>query len=196
MVLLYVMKKVFKHFSSKWYIYVAWAIAASALWSIVFTCVHSPGKEERIALFVGTYYCDTAQLKKELNNHSPEYVRKCAVQFVPTDDFLFDMYFASYGTLYADIIILQKDRVTDDRCRQFFSELNTVYLSDYLGETQLYYVDGLPYGILMEKQNSCIYSQDGDSCILFFNKKSQHIGQLNHSEKDGAISLVKKILEL
>jgi len=186
------MKKLVKHIKSTWYIYVAWLILAVVLWIVLFTALFNPKKEEKISLFVGAYYCDSATLQDNLQSFTPDYIKKADIRFVPSEDFLFDLYFAAYGTIYADIILLQEDLVKDEKCKEFFLSLSGAITDNNL----LYCIDGIPYGIIIEENNRYFYGKNGERTIIFFNKKSQHTGYLNNSDKDGAITIVNALLRL
>ena len=186
------MRNILTILASKWYLLVAWLLFSVIIWSVIFTAVYEPRKEEKISIFVGTYYCDPIGMGNQLSHSLPHGIKKVSVQWFSNDDMLFGLYFATYGTLYSDIIILQESMITDEMCKTYFQALPNEYV-DY---RSTYAVDDAVYGIKISSTCPYIQASNGESLYLFFNKKSEHIYSINRKGTDGAIELAEIVLGL
>lgn len=186
------MKNILTVLASKWYFLVAWLLLSSIIWSIIFVAVYEPRKEEKISIFVGAYYCDSISMKNKLNNDLPDSIKKVSVQWFSINDMFFKSYFATYGTLYSDIIILQESAITNEMCEMYFQALPKEYVRD----RSSYVVNSTIYGIEMPITCPYIQSSNGEKIYLFFNKKSEHIYSVNEKGTDAAIALSEIVLGL
>lgn len=191
-----------EHLSSKWFVYLVWLVVVILFWSWAFGLITRPESEEKLTVFIGAYYANTAELSNKFNKQNPEYIKQTEVLYFDLTEYNFDMYLTIKGA-ESDIIILPKSAIENANLSLFLSLDKDAVTELFGADLQLLTVNGKCCGIKLYdktlkqgKLDDCIgyESANTDDFYLLFNYKSLHAGVLNGSELDGAITLARYIL--
>lgn len=185
----------------KWYLFIAWLIISCILCITAVDLAIKPKDEETISIFIGAYSVDINGLKNDLTEKSPNYLREVNVQAYSILDQYFAMYYQTYGTIKADIVIIPESKIRDDTAETTYAILDKNYLKNYSLSSDLYYINGNYLGIKifdkeLSKDNQFIkYTNDEikEDYYAFIKCSSIHAGKLNDSEYDTALIFLEVI---
>lgn len=191
-----------EHLASKWFVYLIWLLVVILFWSWIFGLIARPESDEKLIVFIGAYYANTAELSSRFNQQNPDYVKQTDVLYFDLTEYNFDMFLMIRG-VESDIIILSKSAIENANLAMFLS-LDETVISQLFGDNlQLLTINGKCCGIKLYdktlkqgKLDDCIgyESANTDDFYLLFNYESLHAGVLNGAQLDGAITLARYIL--
>lgn len=202
---------VLDHLKEKWWQYLLLCFVSIFAVTSVYTVVAQPTRQEKLVYFVGNY-SDTYRLDGYLQSITPEGIAQIEVRLAAPEDRYFStvlsssvVFFAgtaASGSVLADVLILPESVLKDMDVQVFASGGETVW-KDLFGDQTYYSVDGAIYGIRVFDKNEAddsavltytLQGKEPENYYLLFGADSVHLGALNHSRSDAAITVVKEIL--
>jgi len=201
-------KEFSNHLSNHWYLYLLSFVLLMFLssWGIRMTA--APTKKEKVSIYLVAYGCKEDELYNKLNENREEYLKKIELNYYSQDnEYLYVFTGAYYGEV--DIAIVPESLIEGNGIGGAII-LNDVTLDGVIdNETKYKEIEGNYCGILVHEAGSetgildeyITYSytdpESGEvkdeNYYLIINKKSYHMGELNNSEFDGGIQLLKEI---
>jgi hypothetical protein len=184
-----------------WYVFAAYLALTSLFFGILSNYLIKDKNTETIRIFLNCQSYDEAGVVEKLSQGKEDYVKNIRLSSSPDEEELFALRFESAG-LVSDLLVLSEKKATSFYCEKYFAPLDLAYLVTYgLSSSSFYQAeDHKNYGLLVESSEQLIHYQaegtTGEKHYLFFLRNSSHIGQLNGSSRDGAMSLGKALLTL
>ncbi|MBR6006230.1 MAG: hypothetical protein IK064_01235 [Clostridia bacterium] len=190
--------RIIKKILSNIHRYVLWALVSVFLWGWIFTLTSDTVRAKKVEVYSHTVSVDTAELSALLSEELPDGIRM--VRAHNFDYTLFDNSILSA----ADILILSESEIAD-----YTASLCPIPSGENgFDFTGAYEKDGSVYGLLIYDAaadrgaaNACIDyvspdSADKQDFYLCFMNSSVHIGTLNDSPDDAALTVAKKLLSM
>lgn len=193
---------ILRNIKNNLHIYMLWILASLLLWGFILVNITTPSQDKRVTIFINSYACETERIEEKLNENKPSNLRKIFVH-----EFTYAS-FASNSIEDGDIYIIKESEYT--KYSPDFIALNNDFVSSH--STYDYYSDsnGTDFGIKVYDKTThkgifkdyiqYTYPEDGvyeeENYFLFFNKKSIHIGNLNDSSSNSAITIVEQMLDM
>lgn len=185
----------------KWYLFALWGIASCFICITLVDLAIKPKDEETIALFIGAHHVDVAGLQEDLMDNSPSYLREINIQAYSVSDQYFGMYYNTYGTMKADIVIIPESKIRDDTSETIYAILDEEYLKNYNLSSDYYFINGKYLGIkIFDKETSknaplitYMNGEETEDYYAFITCGSVHGGKLNNSEYDTALTILEVI---
>lgn len=168
--------KAFLSFNFHWYILIF--IGVVFVFYYLFLALRTPTYDEKIVIFIATEYVDCDKLESDL--YSPfedSTIKEVFVDYSNPSDSNFSIVFSTRGTVNTDILILPKDYINNQSYSTFFAEIKLDYIdgnNEFVMDS-----DGVIYGINVTDFITG-YTDNKGEFYLFFNKKSNKIGDLNN----------------
>ena len=190
------------HIQSKWKYYILSIFVAFVVSLIAITVSSSPTKKEKIAFFLTCYNANN-NLSSYMESIKPDYLEIIELNIKHKDDTYYGTVLKGYRQS-ADFIIVPESKLDYIIIRDCL-----VLTDDIVGELtnkhyDYYSVDDVNYGlkIYSKDTNEGILSgyitfeqEDSDEdYYLFISINSLHMGKYNNSKYDGAIKVLKEIL--
>ena len=195
-------KELKAHIQLKWKYYLLGILASFIVSILAVNIASAPTKKEKVAVFL-TCYNTSSSFNEYIESITPDYLEIIELNIKHKEDDYYGTVIKGYRKA-ADILIIPESKI------EYLFMKNCLVLTDECiseltnRDYEYYSVDGKNYGIK-------VYSKDTDSgileglvdfnkegseedCYLFINNKSLHLGKYNNSKYDGAISILKEIL--
>lgn len=171
--------------------YIMWLLVAIFLVSFEFSYLTRIKDEEKINFFISSKTVDEEAFFDFIKAHEPDYLRSISyrnIDYERENDFLTVL--SSYGKVDTDIFLIPLEALNKVEPQFFFFPLNKQQTNTLFAENLNYYhgENGLTYGFQI---NSPFFVDEGLEYYLFFAASSLHLGSLNDSQLDGAITLAK-----
>lgn len=197
------MNKFFSNLSLKWYKYLVAFIVSIILWVIVVDIVIAPKKNERIEIFIGSY-----GVSSEINEavEKPSYIEELVFTDVMIGESYYFILFSSYASSEdVDLFIVKESQFRESDI-QYYQKLSSEDIEKNFGVFEYFTVNDDIYGIKIYDSKTKTgllsdyikYIEDGEKeedYYLFFSKHSIHLGELNDSQYDGVIQILKQLLD-
>ncbi|MGM9608878.1 MAG: hypothetical protein ACI3XE_01485 [Eubacteriales bacterium] len=189
--------KVLKNIFSKFYLYLLWAMIAAMLWGWIFSFVTNTTPSKKVTVFINTYACSDTDLAVELEKDKPENIKMIKVH--PFSFSLFD----SSTFVNGDIYIIKSSEI--ETYLPSFCPLNEQFRVENPLYEYYYGEDGTAWGIKVYDAATSTgvateyltYTVEGapqEDYYLFFNADSIHIGALNGSPSDAALTVAENLI--
>ncbi len=189
--------KVLKNIFSKFYLYLLWAMIAAMLWGWIFSFVTNTTPNKKVTVFINTYACSDTDLAVELEKDKPENIKMIKVH--PFSFSLFD----SSTFVKGDIYIIKSSEI--ETYLPSFCPLNEQFRAENPLYQYYYAEDGTAWGIKVYDAETSTgvateyltYTVEGapqEDYYLFFNADSIHIGALNGSSSDAALTVAENLI--
>ena len=188
--------KAFLGFNWQWYL----VILASVVFVFyyVFVTLRTPSYDEKVQVFMAVENIDAERLGEELyKGFDNTKIQEVFIDFSSPNGDDFSLIFNTRGTVNTDIIIMSDTYINQGDYSKFFVGYTHQQISKYLqGDFDyLYDSDGLIYGIRVNDYLED-YIKTDDDLFLYFNKKSEKIGELSDNcENNYAIIVLQNIIE-
>ncbi|HAS56627.1 MAG TPA: hypothetical protein DD377_02755 [Firmicutes bacterium] len=194
------MKKIKANVIKFWYLYLICLIIFPLLSSYVVELINKPRNEETISIFIGSCSSSSKELVDKLSQKKPSYLREINVRNYVYYGEDFSYFYSSFGKSEADLIILPESKINNETCAYYYAKLDPALFPN----ESFYFINENKecYGLLLhkkEEENSSLISYKDDThdenYYAFFNRNSLHIGALNDSNWDTALSfynIIKK----
>ena len=190
------------HIQSKWKYQLLGIVVAFIVSLVAITISSQPTRKEKVSIFL-TCYNASNNLSSYMDSIKPDYLEIIELNIRHKDD-------TYYGTIIqgfmkeADFIIVpesKKDYIITKNCLV----LNDDILNELTNKHYDYYsVNEINYGLKIYSKDTkegilkglITFNQEesDEDCYLFINNKSLHMGKYNNSKYDGAIKVLKEIL--
>ena len=177
--------RIFKNVFSKLYVFLIWIIFSTMIWGWIFNLVTDTTVDKKVTLFIEAPVLQDTELAVYLEEDMPE-----GIKMIKVHPF-------SYAMINADLL-LGSDLfiVRESNIEQYAEDLAPIDPSLYDGDSEIYYIDSVAYGIKVYDHATksglaaeYIEYYDED-CYLFFGADSTHIS-------DGAaLRVAERLLEL
>ena len=190
------------HIQTKWKYQLLGIVVAFIVSIIAITISSAPTKKEKISIFLTCYKAEN-NFSAYMDSIKPDYLEIIELNIKQKED-------TYYGTVIqgfrkdADFIIVPESKIdyiitkdclilTDDMIGELTNKHYDYYSINDINYGLKIYSKDTKEGILKEYITFNQETSDED-CYLFINNKSLHMGKYNNSKYDGAIKVLKEIL--
>ena len=190
------------HIQTKWKYQLLGIVGAFIVSIIAITISSAPTKKEKISIFLTCYKAEN-NFSAYMDSIKPDYLEIIELNIKQKED-------TYYGTVIqgfrkdADFIIVPESKIdyiitkdclilTDDMIGELTNKHYDYYSINDINYGLKIYSKDTKEGILKEYITFNQENSDED-CYLFVNNKSLHMGKYNNSKYDGAIKVLKEIL--
>ena len=188
--------KAFIGFNWQWYLIIL--VSVIFVFYYIFVTLRTPSYDEKVQVFMAVANIDAEGLGGELYiGFDNTKIQEVFVDFSNPNGDDFSLIFNTRGTVNTDILIMSDTYINQGDYNKFFAGYTHQQISKYLqGDFDyLYDSDGLIYGIRVNDYLQDYINTDED-LFLYFNKKSEKIGELSdNSKNDYAIIVLHNIIE-
>ncbi len=195
-------KGIISHIKLKWYFYVLGIIASFIISTLFISISASPTKKEKVSIFLTCYNANNSFFDF-IESIKPDYLEIVELNIKHKEDLYYGTVIKGYRK-NADILIVPESKL-DYIILKDCIVLNDDILKELTDKTYEYYsVDSTNYGLKIyskEKNKGILdglvkFNDDNsiEDYYLFINNNSIHMGKYNNSKYDGAIKLLKEIL--
>lgn len=190
------------HINLNWKYYILGIIASFLLSLTAITIASYPTKKEKVAIFL-TCYKTEGNIKEYFDSIKPEYLETIELNIKHKEDTYYGTVIKGYRKT-ADIMIIPESKIN------YIITKNCLVLSDDImnelsDKTFDYYsFQDVKYGIKIYSKDTnegilkdyVVFNKEGseEDYYLFININSMHLGELNNSKYDGAVIILKEIL--
>jgi len=182
--------KVLRNIASQLHVYIIWLILSVVIWGFVFTHVTDAPAEKKVVLFADVYACRELELELELEKSMPDGIR-----MIRTHSFGY-VVFGDRELLGADLYLIPLSEA--ERYLPSFLPLDSAALP--WAEDELWYWEGVPYGVRMRPAESFLqYEAPGEAredFALFFGVNSVHAASFRGSGDDAALAVARSLYGL
>ena len=189
------------HLTSNWHWYLIYTLFAIFIWCYAVILVTKDKPKEVVTVWVMAYDINSDYVDY-LEANKPDYLKHVRVSFELKGNDYASIKYQGIGTSQ-DIVILPESFLEEYLDLTTLIELDTDIINEKYGNQEYYYVDGKPYGIKVfdttDEDNGYItYTKEdttNESYYIFLNNKSLHMGNLNNSKYDGALEILRLLLD-
>ena len=188
------MNRVLTSVKKNFVLYFLWALFAILFIAWGFSMLTKVPEEKKIDIFIHAREVDENYLNEFINDNKDDYLMEINYRIDDSSETLLNQQMMTYGTVEADMFIIEKNVLEASNFDNYFLELNKEEWRVLFGNDISFYTNnqGKAYGI--EIDVDFINDEDQIFYVLFSNK-SLHLGSLTNSEYNGAINLCKALLE-
>ncbi len=197
------MKDRLSHLQYDWWRYLLVAVAVIALWNTVFSMLAQPKEHEQLSLcYFGESFDPQAceeSLRNSLGAYTAQPLKKITAEHRASakDSALVGL--VETGVYAGDLLIFEQGVVPDSAIQAYINRLDTEKLEAYLeGLNQqpvYYYVDQVPYGILLDSVPGYTGTK---GCILCLSPDSVNLGGMygrTDAQQDAALAVLRCWME-
>ncbi len=192
------MNKFFGKIKEWWYLYLAFLILIPIGVSYLTYVVNLPRNEETISIFIASCSTNVKELRAELEEEKPQYLRQISIKSYVYDDKDFSQYYNYFGCQDVDIVVLPESKISSGTVLSNYKKLDASLESD---AASYYYPEGSSsaYGKLIHKkgeENGLItYKDDNhdEDYYLFYGKNSLHLGEMSGTNWNTALTFAEII---
>lgn len=182
------------HILRKWYIYLAWAVAAVAVCLWAFTFVTDVRADKKLAVFIGADPVDIAAVHDIAVSRCGDGIEQVDIYSHNPSAGTFVTAMSAFGLEMADIVILPEDKIPD--AAAYFLPLTDGYKLTLRDGTTYYKSHGADFGVkVTSAPDGAVSYEEGVNYYLFFNRKSLHTGILSGSASDAALKVAEVFYE-
>ena len=189
------------HVANHWISYLIYAIVATFIWCYAITLWTKDKPKEVVTIYVLSYGCESDNLASKLEEVKDDYLRHVRVNYDDRTNPYVNIKYQGLGTS-CDIVIVPESFIESMGVESVYSSLDKDYMTSIFGELEYYTIDEKYYGIKLFDKNSedngyikfKLEDTEDENYYIFLNKKSLHMGEINNSDMDGAIKILKELL--
>lgn len=190
------------HIYSFWPLYIIFSVVSILLWSTIVTFWTKDKKEEVVKVWVMSYGLDVSKMNEKLEENMPSYLKHVRTTFQDRKNVFIDMIYEGLGEGY-DIAILPMEFIEKTNIEKTYCSLDERYFASDFYDMNYYEKEGVKYGIEIfdkgdEDDSLITYTKEGeerDNYYVFLNKNSLHFSEVNNSNYDGGLAVLKTLLE-
>lgn len=194
--------KLEQHLSRYWYLYLLFVLVSSIIWSMAVVFYTKDKKKEIVSIWVASYDANVSELTNKLEDNKPDYLKHVRLTFFNRDSQLLSLAYNSMAVSY-DMVVLPETFSGKVALARTYSILDADYLEQSIPSIEYYETNDNKYGIKIYDKNTednslITYAKDGfekENYYVFLNKKSLHMGEINKSQYDGGIQVLKTLLD-
>lgn len=190
------------HIQTKWIYYILSIFAAFIVSILSITIASAPTKKEKVSIFLTCYNVEN-NFSAYMDSIKPDYLEIIDLNIRHKEDTYYGMVVSAF-VKDADIILIPESKIEYINVRDFLI-LNDDIVNELTEKHFDYYsIDDIKYGLKIYSKDSkegilkglVTFNQEesDENCYLFINNKSLHMGKYNNSKYDGAINILKEIL--
>lgn len=190
------------HIQTKWIYYILSIFAAFIVSILSITIASTPTKKEKVSIFLTCYNVEN-NFSAYMDSIKPDYLEIIDLNIRHKEDTYYGMVVSAF-VKDADIVLIPESKIEYINVRDFLI-LNDDIVNELTEKHFDYYsIDDIKYGLKIYSKDSkegilkglVTFNQEesDENCYLFINNKSLHMGKYNNSKYDGAINILKEIL--
>ncbi len=190
------------HIQTKWIYYILSIFAAFIVSILSITIASAPTKKEKVSIFLTCYNVED-NFSAYMDSIKPDYLEIIDLNIRHKEDTYYGMVVSAF-VKDADIVLIPESKIEYINVRDFLI-LNDDIVNELTEKHFDYYsIDDIKYGLKIYSKDSkegilkglVTFNQEesDENCYLFINNKSLHMGKYNNSKYDGAINILKEIL--
>lgn len=190
------------HIQTKWIYYILSIFAAFIVSILSITIASAPTKKEKVSIFLTCYNVEN-NFSAYMDSIKPDYLEIIDLNIRHKEDTYYGMVVSAF-VKDADIVLIPESKIEYINVRDFLI-LNDDIVNELTEKHFDYYsIDDIKYGLKIYSKDSkegilkglVTFNQEesDENCYLFINNKSLHMGKYNNSKYDGAINILKEIL--
>ncbi len=190
------------HIQTKWIYYILSIFAAFIVSILSITIASAPTKKEKVSIFLTCYNVEN-NFSAYMDSIKPDYLEIIDLNIRHKEDTYYGMVVSAF-VKDADIVLIPESKIEYINVRDFLI-LNYDIVNELTEKHFDYYsIDDIKYGLKIYSKDSkegilkglVTFNQEesDENCYLFINNKSLHMGKYNNSKYDGAINILKEIL--
>lgn len=190
------------HIQTKWIYYLLSIFAAFIVSILSITIASAPTKKEKVSIFLTCYNVEN-NFSAYMDSIKPDYLEIIDLNIRHKEDTYYGMVVSAF-VKDADIVLIPESKIEYINVRDFLI-LNDDIVNELTEKHFDYYsIDDIKYGLKIYSKDSkegilkglVTFNQEesDENCYLFINNKSLHMGKYNNSKYDGAINILKEIL--
>ena len=190
------------HIQTKWIYYILSIFAAFIVSILSITIASNKKKKEKVSIFLTCYNVEN-NFSAYMDSIKPDYLEIIDLNIRHKEDTYYGMVVSAF-VKDADIVLIPESKIEYINVRDFLI-LNDDIVNELTEKHFDYYsIDDIKYGLKIYSKDSkegilkglVTFNQEesDENCYLFINNKSLHMGKYNNSKYDGAINILKEIL--
>lgn len=191
-------RKIKAFLSFNWFFILLFYIGSFVGFYYLFDVLKTPQYDEKISVFIGINHLDSKNMENYLySNVKDKSIKAVDVDYSNPDDSYYSIVFNTRGLVNTDILILPASSIENNNYSTYFIELKETVIAKYVNESIIYAsYNNTNFGINATSFINKYNSDNTNEYYLFFNKKSNKIGELstNNSLNDSALSLLSSII--
>lgn len=191
-------RKIKAFLSFNWFFILLIYIGSFVGFYYLFDALKTPQYNEKINIFIGINHLDSKNMEKDLyNNVKDKSIKAVDVDYSNPNDSYYSIVFNTRGLVNTDILILPESSIENSNYSTYFIELKDNIITKYVNKSIAYTsYNNTNFGINATSFINKYNNDNTNEYYLFFNKKSNKIGELstNDSLNDSALSLLSSII--
>ena len=191
-------RKIKAFLSFNWFFILLIYICSFVGFYYLFDVLKTPQYNENINIFIGINHLDSKNMEKDLyNDVKDKSIKAVDVDYSNPNDSYYSIVFNTRGLVNTDILILPESSIGNSNYSTYFIELKDNIITKYVNKSISYTsYNNTNFGINATSFINKYNNDNTNEYYLFFNKKSNKIGELstNDSLNDSALSLLSSII--
>ena len=191
------MKEVAKRIRKDIWAYILCILIVAFIWSLVFDSLTSIKTEEKVSVFIGSYSAGFDGVDRLNDENRAEYLKIVKVNAYQIGSYMFPAFLNVLGYETGDILILPESSIENSNYSTYSIELKDNIITKYVNKSISYTsYNNTNFGINATSFINKYNNDNTNEYYLFFNKKSNKIGELstNDSLNDSALSLLSSMI--
>lgn len=185
--------KISSYLSRHWVVYAVFALVSLLSVSFVGVYLNKTREEEKIDILLVSDVCDYHVFSDYLASTKPGYLKELNYRYVSPNDSYFSQILSTYGAVEADLFFVPFSKLEEINCASLMLPLDVARMKEIYGEGRTYYsADGYTFGIGISPHG--FSNETNEAYYACFAKTSLHLGALNGSERNGAVTVVRAFL--
>ncbi len=169
--------------------------AGAAVLSVVLSAAYlgKTKEEEKADILLISEQYDHHAFEEYLSSIKPAYLKELNYRYLSPNDSYFSQILGTYGVIEADIFFVSFSKLEEINCSSLMLPLEQAKIQNLYAKSLSFYVsDGVTYGFEISPHG--FSNEKEEPYYACFNKSSMHLGSLNGSSLDGALTVAEAFL--